>query len=270
MRLFRFTLLAAICAAGPLAACESAKTSVAEIYPTGTALPENLLRFYIYFSRPMGQGDILPHIALLDDSGAALPGVFLSNRYDLWSADRTRLTLLFDPGRVKTGLVANTAMGRALVAGEAYRLEISQTARDAQGCPLRADHSFAFTAVPADISTPSPEDWTLTPPNVGTSTPLNVILDGPVDHLSLAYRLRIMGPDGAILPGRIGLAGAETRWTFTPTQPWQDGPHSLVVDPKLEDLAGNRMDAVFDLDLQQDAPRATEAQKHTIPFKPKS
>lgn len=260
--------LAAVLAAGAAQACERPSTSVAEVYPTGDTLPENLLRFYIYFSAPMGQDDILPSIALLGADDQELSGVFLSNRFDLWSADRTRLTLLFDPGRVKTGLVANQAMGRALVAGDAYQLRISQTARDARGCPLSQEYSMFFQATGADIASPAPENWLLTTPSAGTRDPLVVTLDDAVDHLSLAYRLRVLNPDGAPVAGGLALDGAETIWRFTPREPWENVEYRLRVDPLLEDLAGNRMDAVFDLDLTSGAHSMTPSAQRLIPFIP--
>lgn len=237
---------AAVLAAGPAQSCDTGHTIVAEVYPSGQALPENLLRIYVYFSAPMGRGDILPAIDLLDAKGRVVEGVFLSNRFDLWSADRTRLTLLLDPGRVKTGLIANRQLGRALVAGETYRLVISGAAEDAQGCPLAASYSVSFDAVPADLVSPSPNAWALVTPAVGTRGPLVVELDGPMDHLSLAYRLRVIGANGAPVRGRIDLDGAETRWVFTPDAPWPDAVHQLAVDPRLEDLAGNRPGVLFD------------------------
>lgn len=260
--------LAAILAAGPIHACETPHTIVSSVYPSNTNLPENLLRFYIYFSSPMGQNGILSSIALLDADGAELDGVFLNNRFDLWSPDRKRLTLLLDPGRVKTGLLANRAMGRALVAGHTYQLRIADTARDAKNCPLSASHIMSFETTMADVSPPVPENWGLTTPQSGTREPLTVTLDGAVDHLSLAYRLRILKPDGTNVHGRIALDSFETVWRFTPREPWDQKTYQLSVDPLLEDLAGNRMNAVFDLDLGSGASSMTPSTHRLIPFIP--
>jgi hypothetical protein len=266
----RFTkiILAAVLVAGQAQACEVGRTTVAEVYPTSTALPENLLRFYVYFSAPMGQQDILPAIDLVDAEDKVIDGVFLSNRFDLWSPDRTRLTLHLDPGRVKTGLQANMAMGRAFAAGETYSLRVSTNAQDADGCHLAAPHSFTFQATAADTTSPTPADWDLTQPQAGTRDPLAVSLDGAIDHLSLAYRLRILDDTGNPVAGRISLGEAEAQWIFAPDMPWQDTTHVLNVDPLLEDLAGNRMDAVFDLDLGTGGPSMVQSMKRTIPFTP--
>ena len=268
MRLVPTLILAASLAAGQLQACGVAGTSVEDVYPTGRELPENLLRFYIYFSAPMGQDDILSAIDLLDSDGAPLGGVFLSNRFDLWSPDRRRLTLLMDPGRVKTGLAANVAMGRALVAGETYSLRVSAHAQDAKGCPLIAPHVVTFTASAADITSPNPANWTLDVPDAGTRTPMAVMLDDPVDHLSLAYRLRITDQTGDPVAGRIDLDDAETRWIFTPSVAWRSAPYNLNIDPRLEDLAGNRFDAVFDLDLGTDGQSMLASTSRTLSFTP--
>lgn len=260
--------LAASMVAGQLQACEVSRTTVTDVYPTGAALPENLLRFYIYFSSPMGPDDIIPAIDLLDTDGAVIDGAFLSNRFDLWSPDRTRLTLLFDPGRVKTGLAANVALGRALAAGETYSLSVSVQAQDARGCPLAAPHLMTFDAGPADIVSPAPTNWALSLPIAGTRMPIVVTLDGAVDHLSLAYRLRIVDDAGVPVSGRIELGEAETLWMFTPNASWQASPYMINIDPQLEDLAGNRMDAVFDLDLGGGGPSMLAANSHTLSFTP--
>lgn len=261
-------IMAAGFLAGPLQACELPGTTVSDVYPTGAVLPENLLRFYIYFSAPMGQDDILPAIALLDEAGNELDGVFLTNRYDLWSADRTRLTLLLDPSRVKTGLVANHAMGRALLAGRSYQLRMARSALDAQGCQLSAPHTVSFRAGEADVTSPTPRDWILSAPRTGTRDPLTASLDGALDHLSLAYRVRVVRADGAPVAGRLDLDGAETIWRFTPREPWSSGQFHLTIDPLLEDLAGNRMDSVFDLDLTTGADSMTPSTQRTIAFSP--
>ncbi|MEL6203534.1 MAG: hypothetical protein AAFR39_14395 [Pseudomonadota bacterium] len=268
MRTVGAFVLATLLAASPVWACESAQTQVSEVYPTGPELPENLLRFYVYFSAPMGQGDILDHVELLDEAGNALPDVFLPSRYELWSSDRTRLTVLLDPGRVKTGLVANRALGRALVSGAKYSLRISSGVRDENNCPLLADHVKSFTAVTADVASPLPENWELALPTAGTRAPLTIQLDGSVDHISLAYRIRVIGPDGDVIGGSIELGAAETHWHFKPTQPWQAATYQVSVDPLLEDLAGNRMDAVFDLDLTTAERPSTAAAAQYIAFVP--
>ncbi len=77
-------------------------TVVTDVYPAGDVIPENLLRMYVQFSGPMGQQGGLDHVVLLDARGREMPDALLPLDTELWNGDRTRFTLLFDPGRVKT------------------------------------------------------------------------------------------------------------------------------------------------------------------------
>jgi hypothetical protein len=101
-------------------------------------------------------------------------------------------------------------------------------------------------AGPPDLEPPAPGKWVLTQPGVGTRAPLVVALGSPHDHLSLVYRLRVLDARGDPVPGRIDLDNGESLWRFTPAASWQDAPHQLVIDDRLEDLAGNRPGALFD------------------------
>ncbi|MEM8800971.1 MAG: hypothetical protein AAGA19_16515 [Pseudomonadota bacterium] len=259
------TLLATLMAGGVSAAClPAADAEAVDIFPTAQELPENLLRFYVYFPHPMAQQDILDHIVLIDATGQSVKGALLRNRYDLWSPDRRRLTLLLDPGRVKTGLEAHEALGRALVPGQRYSLTILGTALDARGCALDHNAVYSFTVGPADLDPPAPGDWDLSVPNAESADPIVVDLGSPHDHLSLAYRLRVVGADGSVTPGAIALDDKESIWRFTPRDPWNAETYTLTVDPRLEDLAGNRPDGLFDRPVDTAAADWISA----IPFRP--
>jgi hypothetical protein len=54
-----------------------------------------------------------------------------------------------------------------------------------------------------------------------------------------------------------------------PRRAWAPGSHQLIVDPALEDLAGNSVSRVFDQDLtrQEDQPR--QARPVTVGFRPR-
>jgi len=91
---------------------------------------------YIEFSGPMGRKSGIEYISLLDSSGREIPGAVLPLDYELWSPDHTRFTVLFDPGRVKKGILPNRQMGRPLEVGRSVTLVISREWRDAHGLPL--------------------------------------------------------------------------------------------------------------------------------------
>jgi hypothetical protein len=55
-------------------------------------------------------------------------------------------------------------------------------------------------------------------------------------------------------------AGARRTWAF--------GSHQLIVDPVLEDLAGNSVSRVFDRDLARTADQPRRAWPVTVRFRP--
>lgn len=235
-------LLAAFAVSKAYSDCSSAIAKVEEVYPSADQLPENLLRFYIYFSEPTAHEDILSLISLLDDQGTVVPGVFLDNRYELWSPDGRRLTLLFDPGRVKTGLVAHNHLGRALISGENYSLRIGAFENE-KGCQV---FTKRFQIQPAYSTRLDVADWELSQPASDTIEPLHIGFGRVMDHLSLAYRIRVEDEEGIRIRGSLDLLEKEGVWAFTPSKPWIKGRYRIAVDTALEDVAGNRLTGVFD------------------------
>lgn len=96
--------------------------AVTEIYPSGDTLPENTLRFYIHFTVPMQPQVAFDYIKLRDASGAVDEATFMRFKQELWNEDRTRLTVLIDPGRIKREVATNVELGPALLASQQYTL----------------------------------------------------------------------------------------------------------------------------------------------------
>ena len=240
-----WVLLAVFAASNAYSECLESATEVSDVYPRAEVLPENLLRLYIYFSNPMSRDGIPPSISLLDHQGDPITGVFLDNLYELWSPDGTRLTVLFDPGRVKTGLVAHNQQGRALIPGAAYAIRIAD-ALDTKGCPLKRSFTKQFQAQEAYATQLDVDQWQLSHPASGTREPLSVNFDREMDHLSLAYRMRVEDSEGNRIRGALSLVDNEQVWVFTPSSPWQSKGYRIAIDTALEDVAGNRLTGLFD------------------------
>jgi len=245
----------------------AAPTRILQVYPSADVLPENLLRFYIYFSAPMREGEALRHIQLLDSEGQNLDGVFLDRVEELWDPTGTRLTLLFDPGRVKTGLVAHERLGRALDAGRSYRLLIDALWRDARGEPLGSPAEKQFLAAPAKQSAPDVSAWRLRAPKSGTNTPLSIRFPDPLDHALLLEFLQVRRADDSVVRGDIALGAAETLWEFRPWDVWAAGDYAVHVDTRLEDVAGNNLNGLFDRPISQRPgnPSATISLRFHVP-----
>ena len=219
------------------------------VHPSATELPENILRFYVYFSHPMAEGQFIQHVRLTHvESGTDLTGVFFDNIHELWSRDRRRITLLVDPGRVKTGLRAHRMRGRAFEAGQTYALRILRTWPTIDGRTLDDDLVKVFRATSEDRRPVDPKRWRVSSPLVGTRSPLQVDFLRSVDHVSLAHFTKVLGARGKPLRGRWRLDDDGQTAEWIPAHPWtasQRG-HRLVVHGRFEDAAGNNLNAAFD------------------------
>ncbi|MEN0063299.1 MAG: hypothetical protein AAGA48_14195 [Myxococcota bacterium] len=227
----------------------SASATVTSVLPDAPTLPENTLRLYVYFSAPMVEGFGLDAIRLLDRTeGVEVTGVFFDPRHELWSSDHRRLTLLFDPGRVKTGLAAHERLGRALQSGHQYQLEIQGGWPTIEGQTLGEPSSFAFTVGPAVLQALDASTFRASKPPAGTQDPLVVDFGRPVDHVSTGRFVQVLGPDGHVVPGTWALPPGAHRAQFRPHGPWVHAPkaYQLWFDHRFEDVAGNTFEAAFD------------------------
>jgi hypothetical protein len=252
-------------------------TRVLTVYPTATALPENLLRLYVTFSAPMNRGEAWQNLRLLriadDGSETAVEAPFVEIEQELWDASQQRLTILFDPGRIKRGLRPHDEAGPPLTTGGVYRLIVASEWLDAHNQPLALSHEKMLRVGAADRESPNPEDWQLTPPNAGDHDPKNrdaVVLAFPesLDRGLLMRLVRVVDSAGERLDGMPETGDGETTWRFVPEAPWTAGDYAIEVDTLLEDLAGNSLRRLFDMPIGEPAamPAPQVPDKITLSF----
>jgi hypothetical protein len=239
-----------------------ATAAVLAIRPSAAVVPRNLLRCYVWFSAPMSTGSAAGQIRLVGDDGMALDDALLEHD-ELWDADRRRLTVLLDPARIKRGLAGH---GYALAQGRAFRLEVGTGLRDAAGAPLRAGARRRYRTGPDERRRVEPGGWELAVPAAGGRGSLTVTFDRPMDHGLLRRCLRVTGPGGAPADGVAGPGPQQRSWRLVPRRPWAAGSYLLVIDPALEDLAGNSVDRVFDRDLADAADDPRPPGPVLVPF----
>jgi hypothetical protein len=199
-------------------------------YPSGSSVPENLLRIELRFNEPVETRIDINHVKLFDGDGHAISGAFLD--LALPSPDGRSVTILMDPARVKSGVGANLALGRALHRGETVTFVVDDPVL---ARPIRKTWKVtAFDAVP-----PRPASWTFEPPRAGSRDPVVVHLDKAIS-LTAQSLIAIRSPEGDRLAGQATLEEGETVWRFVPAQPWRVATYTLVTHPDLEDSAGNR------------------------------
>jgi hypothetical protein len=218
---------------------------VTAVFPSSDELPENVLRVYVHFSRAMEIRDSHRHVRLEDADGRVVSLAFVEVQHGLWDAGRTRLTLLFHPGRIKRGVAPGERLGPPLPAGGTYRLVVDAAMSDAAGRPLGRDFEWPIRAGTADRDPPRAEGLRVRAP-AAANAPLVVELPEPLDEALLHRLIWVEDAQGRALTGTAAISDGETRWSFRPEQAWSPGRYALRVHPALEDRAGNRFDRAFE------------------------
>ncbi|QEL15713.1 hypothetical protein [Limnoglobus roseus] len=240
--------------------------TVTLIEPTADKLPENTLRFYLHFSKPMAKGDIYKYLTLTNDTDKKTVTVpFLELEQELWSPDQKRVTIVIDPGRIKREVKPLLDLGPVLEKGKTYTLTVAKDWLDANDTPLAAAFHKTFTATAADRDAIDPEKWAVTPPKVGGRDALSVNFGKPLDAALVRRLVWVEDAKGTKLDGTVTLDKTETFWRFTPKAAWAAGEYNLTVATHLEDPCGNRVGEPFEVDLLQPVGRTVETKTVTRP-----
>lgn len=225
------------------------------IYPQLDTLPENLLKFYVRFSKPMRSGESLQFIHLLDKKEDTLRNVFLNLQPELWDTSSSVLTLWLDPGRIKRGLTLNRSLGNPLKMNETYHLVVSSTWKGQNGLKLAQTYRKTFIAGKRDDQAPDLKQWQLQVPKVSTTAPLEIKTRETLDHFLLSESIGIVDQNNSLVKGKISLDKRDQQVLFVPVQRWKAQRYHLQVDARLEDLAGNNLNRVFDRDISKSKSR---------------
>jgi len=231
----------------------TAPARVVAVYPTSDRIPDNLLKFYIQFSAPMSRGEVYQRVRLTNRLGESAPHAFLELDQELWNREMTRVTLLFDPGRLKRGVKPNRDDGVPLRVGERYTLIVDGAWPDGNGNPIGDGFRKEFTVAASDRTPIDTAKWAIVAPKAGTRDPLVIRFGEPLDRAMLDSAIRVPGVEGDIEP-----RANETEWTFTPQRAWKAGAYTIEVDTTLEDLAGNKIGREFDIDTRDQRARQME------------
>ena len=95
---------------------KSTATALLNVSPAHS-LPANALRVYLNFDQPMGLQNPFDFIQLTSEDGKVIKDAFVEYKQGLWNHNRTRLTLLFHPGRIKQGVALNRILGPVFQSG---------------------------------------------------------------------------------------------------------------------------------------------------------
>ena len=228
------------------------------IYPSQDTLPENTLKFYLRFSHPMREGQALKHITLLKNGTDTVSGTFLDLQPELWNKDYTLLTLWLDPGRIKRDLQPNKMLGVPLERATSYTLVVGSDWADIRGAVIAENFRKDFFVAARDSIRPDVKQWTLKKPKQNTNDPLVIQFNEPLDCILLNEAVRIITEDGKSVDGKIELKNEETVLEFKPESPWAKGSYVVESEERLEDLAGNNLNRLFDRDITKETDNSTQ------------
>jgi hypothetical protein len=205
---------------------------------------------------------------VLDEKGKVLQGaesVFLRCQ-ELWDPAFQRLTMTFDPGRIKRGLTSNQNIGPPIMEGKQYTIVIDREWPDARGVPMVEGFRKSFRGGPAQRTPPDPKQWRLTAPRAGTSDAVVVSFPAPMSYPLLQRMLQVSGPQGQVA-GSVAIGREETEWRFTPREAWKSGDYNLAVNTGIEDLAGNHIGQAFDIDTFERVTEQITTETVSLPIR---
>ena len=218
-----------------------------KVYPGSDTLPNNLLKWYFHFSTPMRQGNAYDYLHIINNSGDTI-NAMLELKPELWNDRSTILTVWLDPGRIKRELLLNEAYGTPLRKNEKYTLIISSGWQAVSGEKLAKHQIKSFKTIKDDRNIPNPSEWRISFPATGADT-LQIDFGESMDFLVLKNAIHIIQA-GREIKGVTELLDNESIYAFYPESQWEKGKYTLVIESRLEDLAGNNLNRLFDVDLE--------------------
>ncbi len=242
-------------------------TYIKNLYPTSSKLPMNQLKFYIEFSAPMRLGNAFEHIRLYKMPEVKLEAdAFFVTTEEFWNPNKTRLTILFDPGRIKRGIASNLQLGLPLVKGCNYKLIIDDAWLDHNDVKLINGYEKQFEVTSVDRESPNPETWNIIFPKTENKAPIRIDFKEAMDYGLLHSSIAIADDENTIIEGEIKLLDNESKWEFTPKHNWLHGDYKIMIDGWLEDLSGNNLNRKFDVNLNSENDKPKNIKEVIIPF----
>jgi len=226
-------------------------------FPSCDTVPSNLLKMYLQFSGPMSEGKSSQYVQLFDaTTGDTVKNAFLDLQPELWNEDGTVLTLWLDPGRIKQDLIPNKKLGVVMKDNNKYRLNVAKGWRSKNGLGLKQDYSRTFVASKRDVTKPDIRSW-------------NVDVKGDTVVLGLNEAL-----DWSLLHSTISLDDALPKTITEPCErkifmffgKLSPGDHTLTIESRLEDLAGNNLNRLFETDVTTPSNNSQAKDVYTLPF----
>ena len=209
---------------------DTAANAVSAVYPSGSTISAHTLRLSIHFTSPQYLA-VLGRLSLRGKENRPITAAFLNQ--ELWSPDRTKLTILLDPARLKTHLERQKTMGAPLAGRHEVALFLD-------------DHPIkSWTVTPHTCRPISLDEWQVSTPRRGGTSPLKLRFPEPIDIQAL-HLIAVLDPDDQRILGEESITTSERDWKFKPLTPWKPGLYHIVVHPDFENPCGDEIGDLFE------------------------
>ncbi len=242
-------------------------TGILKINPIQDTVPENLLKIYVQFSKPMQNvGSALDFITIYNETEKKKESIFLPLETELWNREHDLLTLWLDPGRIKTDLIPNQEQGMPLKAGNQYTLTFDKNWKAADGQAMQKAYKKSWYVTARDAIKPKVEDWKIEVPNSGTKEVLTFHFGESLDYVLAQETITLQNSEGTMVKGDWKVDETGKRIRFIPATPWLQGSYTVIVEAILEDLAGNNLNRLFDENLETSSKTDSQIEVHSLSF----
>ena len=146
-------------------------------------------------------------------------------------------------------------------------MEISKDWKSTIGTALKESFTKDFIVAANDREKPKPENWQITSPKSESVDQLTIDFGESIDFL-LAMNAVTVTKNDIEISGQISLNDDESVWSFIPNEPWDKSEYQIVVESRLEDIAGNNLTRPFDRDITKEEAGVSELM--IISFIPRS
>jgi len=228
-------------------------------FPSCDTVPSNLLKMYLQFSEPMSEGRSYQHIRLFDvTTGDTVKNAFLDLQPELWNEDGRVLTLWLDPGRIKQDLIPNKKLGFVMNDHRQYRLHVSKGWRGRNGLELEQDCERTIVTSNRDVKKPDTRNWTVSMKGDTVMIDLHESLDWSLIQSTVSIEHN---------ESKTITMSCEKKLYLVPAKKLAAGRYTLKIESRLEDLAGNNLNRLFETDVTTSSEKSDIKDVYTIQFR---
>ena len=122
----------------------------------------------------------------------------------------------------------------------------------------------SFLTGPRDEEKSLVTTWQLTVPELNTKSGLGIDFNESLDYFLLEETIKVFKNKEQI-DGSFFISKKANSIVFIPVKSWESGKYEIQVESRLEDLAGNNLNRLFDEDLSQNTELSNSTYK-TLEF----